>query len=226
MGARACRSRPFRQHHERVNPTENLFALRVMESSFSGPPELTPEGFYPWFNIPLRRSATATIVIGHWAAMGLHMTPNLLALDSGCVYGRQLTAIRLEDRKVFQVACEDSRAEGSDQPSSDRPASLQHPGLSHLPLHSLDRRRIHVAIQTAIPSVFQEPRPRAFPQDEWSASEDYLYAIDLYNFAYWWESHEIFEGLWHACGRRTQAGNFFQALIQLAAANLKQRAWP
>ena len=82
----------------------------VMESSFSGPPELTPNGFYPWFTIPLRRNATTAIVIGHWAAMGLHMTPNLLALDSGCVYGRQLTAVRLEDRKVFQVACEDSRA--------------------------------------------------------------------------------------------------------------------
>jgi len=68
----------------------------------------------------------------------------------------------------------------------------------------------------------QEPRPRAFSEDEWSASEDYLYAIDLYNFAYWWESHEVFEGLWYVCGRRTPAGNFFQALIQLAAANLKQ----
>jgi bis(5'-nucleosyl)-tetraphosphatase (symmetrical) len=82
----------------------------VMESSFSGPPEHTPDGFYPWFDIPLRRNATTTIVIGHWAAMGLRMTPNLLALDSGCVYGRQLTAVRLEDRKVFQVACEDRRA--------------------------------------------------------------------------------------------------------------------
>jgi bis(5'-nucleosyl)-tetraphosphatase (symmetrical) len=82
----------------------------VMETSFSGPPELAPHGFYPWFNIPLRRNATTTVVIGHWAAMGLHVTPNLLALDSGCVYGRQLTAVRLEDRKVFQVACEDSRA--------------------------------------------------------------------------------------------------------------------
>ncbi len=68
----------------------------------------------------------------------------------------------------------------------------------------------------------QEPRPRAFSGDEWSGSEDYLYAIDLYNFAYWWESHESFEGLWHVCGRSTQAGNFFQALLQLAAANLKQ----
>lgn len=68
---------------------------------------------------------------------------------------------------------------------------------------------------------FPEPRPRAFHLNEWSSSEDYLYAMDLYNFAYWWESHEVFEGLWHVFGHSTQEGNFFQALIQLAAANLK-----
>lgn len=66
-----------------------------------------------------------------------------------------------------------------------------------------------------------EPHPHAFNQNEWSASEDYLYAMDLYNFAYWWESHEVFEGLWHVFGHSTQEGNFFKALIQLAAANLK-----
>lgn len=81
----------------------------IMESSFSGPPKLTPQGFHPWFDIPNRRSATTTIVFGHWAAMGLHLTPNLIALDSGCVYGRHLTAVRLEDRKVFQVRCEETR---------------------------------------------------------------------------------------------------------------------
>lgn len=67
----------------------------------------------------------------------------------------------------------------------------------------------------------KDPRSAAFNEDDWFASVDYLYAIDLYNFGYWWESHEVFEGLWHAHGHRTKAGNFFQALIQLAAANLK-----
>mgnify|MGYP001157618689 FL=1 len=67
-----------------------------------------------------------------------------------------------------------------------------------------------------------EPRPRPFEHHQWSNSEDYLYAIDLYNFFYWWEAHEVFEGLWHACGRKTTAGNFFQALIQFAAAHLKR----
>jgi hypothetical protein len=69
-----------------------------------------------------------------------------------------------------------------------------------------------------------EPTLRAFPPEEWQRSEDYLYGIDLYNFAYWWESHEIFEGLWHAVGHNTEQGNAFQALIQFAAANLKRFA--
>jgi len=72
-------------------------------SSFSGPPEETPAGYYPWFRIPGRRNSDATIVTGHWAALGLHLEPNHLAIDSGCVWGRQLTAVRLEDRKIFQV---------------------------------------------------------------------------------------------------------------------------
>ena len=66
-----------------------------------------------------------------------------------------------------------------------------------------------------------EPKPSGFRPAEWHKSEEYLYGIDLYNYAYWWECHEIFEGLWHAVGRDTEQGNFFQALIQLAAANLK-----
>ena len=67
-----------------------------------------------------------------------------------------------------------------------------------------------------------EPTPRPFPPNEWQASDDYRYGIDLYNFAYWWESHEIFEAFWHAAGRHSEQGNFFQGLIQLAAANLKR----
>jgi predicted metal-dependent hydrolase len=53
-------------------------------------------------------------------------------------------------------------------------------------------------------------------------SEDFLYGIDLYNFAYWWESHEVFEGLWHAAGHQSEQGRFFQAFIHLAAAHLKR----
>lgn len=78
-------------------------------SSFSGPPENTPAGYMPWFHVPNRRSTDATIITGHWAALGLRLEPNHLAIDSGCVWGRQLTAVRLEDRAVFQVDYADRR---------------------------------------------------------------------------------------------------------------------
>ena len=67
-----------------------------------------------------------------------------------------------------------------------------------------------------------EPSPAPCRPEEWFQSEDYRFGIDLYNFAYWWECHEVFEGFWHAAGRKTEQGRFFQALIHLAAANLKR----
>lgn len=68
------------------------------------------------------------------------------------------------------------------------------------------------------------PRPISPLPEEWRGSDDYLYGIDLYNHGYWWECHEVFEGLWHTAGHQTEQGNFFKALIQLAAANLKLSA--
>ncbi|MDK2742595.1 MAG: symmetrical bis(5'-nucleosyl)-tetraphosphatase [Nitrospira sp. BO4] len=76
-----------------------------MESTYSGPPERIPVGYVPWFKIEDRSHRDTTIVCGHWAALGLHCEEHLLAIDSGCVWGRQLTALRLEDRTVFQVPC-------------------------------------------------------------------------------------------------------------------------
>lgn len=64
-----------------------------------------PKGLIPWFEIPWRASKDTTIVFGHWSALGLHLTANLIALDTGCVWQGCLSAIRLEDRKVFQVPC-------------------------------------------------------------------------------------------------------------------------
>jgi bis(5'-nucleosyl)-tetraphosphatase (symmetrical) len=78
-------------------------------SSYSGPPDEAPAGFLPWFRIPNRRSSDATIITGHWAALGLHMEDNVMAIDSGCVWGRQLTAVRLENRTIHQVEYADRR---------------------------------------------------------------------------------------------------------------------
>jgi bis(5'-nucleosyl)-tetraphosphatase (symmetrical) len=78
-------------------------------SSYSGPPDGAPAGFLPWFRLSNRRSIDATIITGHWAALGLHIEDNVMAIDSGCVWGRQLTAVRLEDRTIHQVEYADRR---------------------------------------------------------------------------------------------------------------------
>ncbi|MEQ1795473.1 MAG: symmetrical bis(5'-nucleosyl)-tetraphosphatase [Nitrospira sp.] len=79
-------------------------------SGFSGSPSDAPPGHLPWFRIPNRRNSDHTILFGHWAALGLHIEPTLFGLDSGCVWGRQLTAIRLEDRALFHVDYADERS--------------------------------------------------------------------------------------------------------------------
>lgn len=63
------------------------------------------EDLMPWFDVPGRVAHDTTIVFGHWSALGLMLRPNLMALDTGCVWGRTLTAVRLNDRKLVQVAC-------------------------------------------------------------------------------------------------------------------------
>lgn len=68
----------------------------------SGRLEETPEGCVPWFRMPGRRTAGRRIVCGHWSALGLHREDGLLALDTGCVWGKRLTAVRLDDGEVFE----------------------------------------------------------------------------------------------------------------------------
>ena len=65
-----------------------------------------------------------------------------------------------------------------------------------------------------------EPALSTPAPDQWQTSDAYLYGVDLYNCAFWWECHEVFEGFWRAAAK-TEQGCFFQALIHVAAANLK-----
>lgn len=76
-----------------------------MNLYFKGTLSTIPSGYLPWFRVPHRASEQHTIVCGHWSALGLHLSDHVIALDSGCVWGGQLTAIRLEDRKIFQIPC-------------------------------------------------------------------------------------------------------------------------
>ncbi|SDX56384.1 symmetrical bis(5'-nucleosyl)-tetraphosphatase [Nitrosomonas halophila] len=76
-----------------------------MNFSYKGDPATIPAGLIPWFDAPGRASRDATIVFGHWSALGLHIQRNLIALDTGCLWGGCLTAVRLEDRKLFHLPC-------------------------------------------------------------------------------------------------------------------------
>ena len=76
-----------------------------MEFSHKGEPANYPAGYLPWFDVPLRKSADRTVICGHWSALGLKVEHNLLSLDTGCLWGGALTAVRLEDRTIFQVSC-------------------------------------------------------------------------------------------------------------------------
>jgi bis(5'-nucleosyl)-tetraphosphatase (symmetrical) len=77
-----------------------------MEFRFKGEVENIPAGYLPWFEVPARRSRDATVIFGHWSALGLKVTPDAIALDTGCLWGGPMTAIRLEDRRLFQVSCD------------------------------------------------------------------------------------------------------------------------
>jgi bis(5'-nucleosyl)-tetraphosphatase (symmetrical) len=76
-----------------------------MDFKFKGKVRDIPAGYLPWFDAPNRNSAGASIVCGHWSALGLKLTPGIIALDSGCLWGGSLSGLRLEDRKLFQVPC-------------------------------------------------------------------------------------------------------------------------
>jgi bis(5'-nucleosyl)-tetraphosphatase (symmetrical) len=77
----------------------------VMALDFSGDRQSIPSGLFAWFEVPQRASARQPIVCGHWSALGLHLGTDVLAIDSGCLWGLSLTALRLPERQVIQVAC-------------------------------------------------------------------------------------------------------------------------
>ena len=73
-----------------------------------------PPGFAPWFAHPHRQTAGEPIAFGHWSTLGLVNRPDLLAIDTGCVWGGALTAVRVDGgrRDVMQVRCEQAQRPG------------------------------------------------------------------------------------------------------------------
>ncbi len=75
----------------------------AMELGEKRGPAHAPPGFLPWFAHPERKSAVATVLCGHWSTLELMLAPRVAMLDSGCLWGGTLTALRLDDSKVYQV---------------------------------------------------------------------------------------------------------------------------
>lgn len=76
-----------------------------MDLSYKGTIKDKPEDLIPWFDVEPRANADTKIIFGHWAALnGVTTKPNLFALDTGCVWGNKLTAMRLEDEARFAVS--------------------------------------------------------------------------------------------------------------------------
>ena len=74
-----------------------------MEFTFKGELQDIPTGYFPWFDAPNRQSQTSQIICGHWSALGLHQRDNIHALDTGCLWGGQLTAMCLDTHTITQV---------------------------------------------------------------------------------------------------------------------------
>ncbi|EKD45402.1 MAG: Bis(5'-nucleosyl)-tetraphosphatase (Symmetrical) [uncultured bacterium] len=88
--------------------TRMRFCNHQGKLEFNNPDKIdtAPQGYMPWFKIPWRKTKDIKIIFGHWAALGGKTDePNTYALDTGCVWGRSLTALRLDDDVRFSCQC-------------------------------------------------------------------------------------------------------------------------
>ena len=77
-----------------------------LDFEHKGPPADARKGLMPWFDVEEPAWEGTRIVFGHWSALGLIINPKLICVDTGCVWGRQLTAVQIARRpKVTQVKC-------------------------------------------------------------------------------------------------------------------------
>lgn len=109
---------PTQWHHSLVGWERSRFIINALtrmrfchkdgdlELAYKGTITQAPPDLVPWFEIKPRAMSQTKILFGHWAALGGKVTvPNVYALDTGCVWGGSLTALRLEDMRLFSVAC-------------------------------------------------------------------------------------------------------------------------
>ncbi len=118
LGDLSSSVRPGRDEQRRRRVQKTLKILTLTRTctkkgemcKHSGSPEEAPPGCIPWFQMSRRWKSDSLLFFGHWAALGLYKSKRVIGLDTGCVWGGSLTAMRLPDLKVFQ------------EPSRDKPA--------------------------------------------------------------------------------------------------------
>jgi bis(5'-nucleosyl)-tetraphosphatase (symmetrical) len=92
-------------------------AQGVMEFETKEGADGAPPGFVPWFDVPGRRTAGVPVAFGHWSTLGNVQREGVLPLDTGCVWGGCLSAVRfgssLDERELLQVRCEQAQAPGT-----------------------------------------------------------------------------------------------------------------
>ena len=92
-------------------------AQGVMDFDSTESASAAPPGLMPWFDVPGRSTAGTLIAFGHWSTLGWLNRPHCLGLDTGCVWGGNLSAVRfgssLDERELLQVRCEQAQAPGT-----------------------------------------------------------------------------------------------------------------
>ncbi len=87
-----------------------------MNLNASGGLQDAPPGTLPWFDVPGRRTAGTTIAFGHWSTLGFLQRPDIISLDTGCVWGGALSALRLgasgANHELIQVKCQQAQKPG------------------------------------------------------------------------------------------------------------------
>ncbi|ODU06560.1 MAG: bis(5'-nucleosyl)-tetraphosphatase (symmetrical) [Rubrivivax sp. SCN 71-131] len=108
---------PRRWHEALTGPERWRFVINALtrmryctpqgELEFAAKETEAPPGCMPWYEVPDRATRGQPIAFGHWSAQGLIDRPGLLGLDTGCVWGRQLTAVRVDGgrHEIVQVSC-------------------------------------------------------------------------------------------------------------------------
>jgi bis(5'-nucleosyl)-tetraphosphatase (symmetrical) len=88
----------------------------AMDLKASGGIADAPPGYLPWFDVPGRKTAGTVIAFGHWSTLGFLSRPDIVSMDTGCVWGGCLSALKLGERgsrhELIQVKCEQSQVPG------------------------------------------------------------------------------------------------------------------